>query len=976
MVLEIRLIGELAVVRDGVAVPLPASKKTRALLGYLAATGRPQLREKLCSVLWDNPDDPRAALRWSLTKLRPLVDDVEVRLVADRERVELVPGTASVDLAAVRAAVPAGVAGVAKASLESLRAIAPHLRGELLEGLDLPDCYRYDEWLRGEREAMRRLAAAVLTTLVAKTTGEEALGYARARLVIEPLEEGAHTAAIRLLVELDRKAEAMAQYASCVRLLERELGHGPSRELERLRIAVDAERRAAPEPKREPIPEVVTPATPFVGRSQERATLARVLDAGPKRVAVVLGDPGIGKTRLLEDLATTARSRGLEVFAARGVEAEVVRPFGAWLDALAGAGDPFRAANDADADRNRLFDAVTAWLVARGDVLVIVDDVQWIDDASAALLHYVARAPTASRVRLACGARPGELADNAAALRLVRGLTREGAIHQIGLSPLDAADTVALAVAHAPGIDASRVFAESGGHPLFAVEIARALARGDTTWDSLDELLGERLELVDGTARELVPWAAALGGAFEADLLATITGLPLGEIGRGVDELERRAIVRAVGHEWDFVHDLVRTAAYNRVSEPRRRLLHLQIARSLTELPDPVGERAVSIAHHAQLGGDRMLCATACLAAGERCLRLFAPQEAATYADRGLAQIAKLTGPKRVSLHIDLLSLAVLADTRRRRLKALAIELERAIVDAQAHGVPAAAARGFNSLSHFHFESGDLDNAQHDSLEAAQRIREADPLTQARTLAHAAQCIALVGEMPKAEALAAEAAEMLPAGTDIPELPFALALIRYHQGDTAAAVTLVEHATALADRDGIHWLAGYGHTRAAQYRLELGHIDEAAAHCNALRAESDRFGDTDVALGAVIGACVELHAKRLGDVGSVETALQRLRDQDAPLKLLHGLCVAAETELSLGAFEAALRHSAQAVTAALRTKRLTEVATARALASRVAAVTGHLDDARTELEHARAIDVLISPRAQRAIAAAEDALRN
>ncbi|HET9990767.1 MAG TPA: hypothetical protein VFQ65_19690, partial [Kofleriaceae bacterium] len=142
--LEIRLIGELVVARDGASIVLPASKKTRALLAYLAATGRPQLRERLCALLWDGPDDPRAALRWSLTKLRPLVDDGEAtRLVADRDRVELVPNGATIDLAAIRAAVPGGaVAGVARASTEALAAVAPLVRGELLEGLDLPDCYR------------------------------------------------------------------------------------------------------------------------------------------------------------------------------------------------------------------------------------------------------------------------------------------------------------------------------------------------------------------------------------------------------------------------------------------------------------------------------------------------------------------------------------------------------------------------------------------------------------------------------------------------------------------------------------------------------------------------------------------------------------------------------------------------------------------------------------------------------------------
>ena len=83
--IEIRLLGELEVQRDGKTVPLPPSKKTRALLAYLVGSGRPQLRDRLCGLLWDGPDDPRAELRWSLTKLRPLMDGC---LVADRERVE------------------------------------------------------------------------------------------------------------------------------------------------------------------------------------------------------------------------------------------------------------------------------------------------------------------------------------------------------------------------------------------------------------------------------------------------------------------------------------------------------------------------------------------------------------------------------------------------------------------------------------------------------------------------------------------------------------------------------------------------------------------------------------------------------------------------------------------------------------------------------------------------------------------------
>jgi DNA-binding SARP family transcriptional activator len=301
-VLEIRLFGELAVARDGEAIPLPASKKTRALLAYLAATGKPQLRERLCALLWDGPDDPRAALRWSLTKLRPIVP-----IVADRDRVELAPGP-TIDLAGLRAVGPGGAAGIARAPTEGLVAAAEHVRGELLEGLDLPDCYRYDEWLRTERETARRLGAAVLAALVERLRGRpEALGHARAWLALDPLDELAHAAVIRILVELDRRTEALAQYASCERLIERELGRGPSRELERLRVAIGT--TSAPAPPPAPVQEPAAPITPLVGRAEELASLHALLD-GPGPHVLLLEIRGSARPGCSTTWSTRGARRG------------------------------------------------------------------------------------------------------------------------------------------------------------------------------------------------------------------------------------------------------------------------------------------------------------------------------------------------------------------------------------------------------------------------------------------------------------------------------------------------------------------------------------------------------------------------------------------------------------------------------------------------------------------------------------------
>jgi len=102
--LTIRLLGELQVLASGQqTLTLPPSKKTRALLAYLAVTGRPQRRERLCDLFWDVPDDPRGALRWSLSRLRSVLDEPGMaRLLTDRETVAMNSGTFTVDLLTIQ----------------------------------------------------------------------------------------------------------------------------------------------------------------------------------------------------------------------------------------------------------------------------------------------------------------------------------------------------------------------------------------------------------------------------------------------------------------------------------------------------------------------------------------------------------------------------------------------------------------------------------------------------------------------------------------------------------------------------------------------------------------------------------------------------------------------------------------------------------------------------------------------------------
>src|SRR5688572_1794886 len=195
--LEIRLLGELTVLRGGVPCPLPSSKKTRALLGYLVSTGRPHSRERLCELFWEGPDDPRGGLRWALSKIRPLLDEGDVRrLRADREHVGFEPAGAVVDLAEVRGLAKAGID---KATLEELRTGAARFRGRFLEGHDLSDCVHFYTWCVAEREQLRSLQVSFLMHLIERLAGapDEALKYARALVSLDPLAESSHVRLIR-----------------------------------------------------------------------------------------------------------------------------------------------------------------------------------------------------------------------------------------------------------------------------------------------------------------------------------------------------------------------------------------------------------------------------------------------------------------------------------------------------------------------------------------------------------------------------------------------------------------------------------------------------------------------------------------------------------------------------------------------------------------------------------------------------------
>ncbi|WP_166645011.1 AAA family ATPase [Dongia mobilis] len=214
---RLRLLGEIALFRDGAYLALPPSKKTRALLAYLAATARPHRRERLCSLFWDIPDDPRGALRWSLSRLRPLLDSENAtRIIADRDNVALAVDSLSVDFHEF-----GRVLARPEASPTELAAAADLVEGEFAEGLELGACADFQLWLTTQREAVRRQHLDLLQRVVATLPPEAALPYAQRRLSLDPDAEAHHADLLRLLLAAGRRREAEKQFElSLARLRE------------------------------------------------------------------------------------------------------------------------------------------------------------------------------------------------------------------------------------------------------------------------------------------------------------------------------------------------------------------------------------------------------------------------------------------------------------------------------------------------------------------------------------------------------------------------------------------------------------------------------------------------------------------------------------------------------------------------------------------------------------------------------------
>ncbi|QKC80865.1 BTAD domain-containing putative transcriptional regulator [Mesorhizobium sp. NZP2077] len=221
-ILSVRLLGPLEIMRNDVPVALPASRKLRALLAYLALAPHPVGRSRLCELLWDVPNDPRGELRWCLSKLRAALD------TPDRRRVTTQGDTVALDLEGCFVDAleisRAATLGIGTLDVERLRALAGHFAGDLLDGLGLERSPLFDSWLIAQRRRFHACHAAVLEQLVASLPAEsdEAVAYLDTWVELAPFDERAHAALLASLARRGEIAAAEQHLASAERLFQSE----------------------------------------------------------------------------------------------------------------------------------------------------------------------------------------------------------------------------------------------------------------------------------------------------------------------------------------------------------------------------------------------------------------------------------------------------------------------------------------------------------------------------------------------------------------------------------------------------------------------------------------------------------------------------------------------------------------------------------------------------------------------------------
>jgi DNA-binding SARP family transcriptional activator len=516
----------------------------------------------------------------------------------------------------------------------------------------------------------------------------DVVGELQALLAEHPLRESLRARLMLALYRSGRQAEALEAYQQARRTLVEELGIEPGRSLRELEQAIlrqDPALELEPEP---PEPRTAPSSSVFVGRRHELAELRTGLEEavqGRGGLYLLVGEPGIGKSRLAGELIAHAQSRGAEVLVGRCWEAGGAPAYWPWVQSLRalvrsreaeqlstelGAAAPDLArllpeigtliadlpepeTTDSEGDRFRLFDAVSSVLTAAArtrPLVLVLDDLHAADEPSLLLLRFLARELADSRVLVVGAYRDVDPTPEAPLTETLAELNREPVTHRIPLVGLDEsaiAEYIELTAGRRP-VDklVSDIRSETEGNPLFVGEFVRLLAaEGDFETGKIPELavpegvrevIGRRLRHLSTECQQVLTLASVLGREIDLAVLEHLSETGRVDLLGILDEaIAARVFSEIPGSagRLRFSHVLIRDVLYEELSSARRAWVHRRVGEVLEELyAGDLGPHLSRLAHHfyeAAVGGDVEKALSYSRRAADRALAVVAYEEAA-----------------------------------------------------------------------------------------------------------------------------------------------------------------------------------------------------------------------------------------------------------------------------------------------------------------------------------------------------------
>ena len=710
--LSVFLLGPPRVERDGTAIEVD-TRKAIALLAYLVISGQAHQREAISTFLWPEADEShgRAALRRTLSTLNKALDGPF--LEASRDQIGLRAGAPLwVDISEFRQLVGGcnlhlGAAQEnCSACVQALSRAADLARGDFMEGFSLRDSALFDNWQFYQSETLRREQANVLQKLATAQARqgqyERAITTAHHWLTLDPLLEDAHRLLIQLYAWSGERNAALRQYRECVRILDQELGVPPLDETTLLYQAVLEERSLLhpPSSQADHPPSIIQtgpqisatppqmgrpPHYPLVGRSLESSALLRAYQSVRENgcLGILMGENGIGKTRLAQEFIAYAESTGAICLSTRCYPGESELAYGPLIDGLRSAlksdntarlahlephwiseasrlipelsalvpGLPQPTALDSPGAQIRLFESLLQLLMALYSGpqtgILFFDDLHWSDSATLDMLAYLSRRLSGRSIFILLTWRPEPTPFRPKLEELAFQARQNGILLNLNrLTQAQIADLVRQISDRdlkLPENLEQQLFRESEGLPLFVVEYLTALIESQQSGEnwpippSIRQALLTRFASVSEPVRQVLSAAAVIGRSFDFDILREASARSDSEVVAAIESLLARGLVvedpvtERGALRYDFSHNKLRDVVYEETSLARRRLLHQRVADALANqarAQNTQKEQAGQIAYHYRLGGRDDLAVEYFRQAGDYAASVYANAEA------------------------------------------------------------------------------------------------------------------------------------------------------------------------------------------------------------------------------------------------------------------------------------------------------------------------------------------------------------